>query len=437
MPNPQRSIRLSTTDVATLNRGKFTSGELFYAKDGTLRLYDGRNTGGSSILTTAVDVGTVHSVGLSAPSIFTVSGGPVTSSGTLALTYSGTALPQANGGTGFTTYTAGQLLIGNDSGGLSANQLIGGANIAITPGNGTITIAAATYTLPPAQVSYLGGVRVDGTTITVDSDGVITAAQYSLPIAGTGLSSTLGGVRVDGTTITIDGSGVISGALTYTLPTSDATTLGGVIVPAVGTSGITNTAGTIGLARATTTQLGGVIVPMMSTSGMTNNNGTIGIAVASNTQLGGVIVDGSSITINGSGQITATVAALTYGSRTTISTTTASLAVGVAATANLSISKAYILMGIQVSAGAWVSVYSSAAAMAADASRTITTDPTPGSGVLAEAITTTATTTYFTPAIFAWNNDTPTPGTSGYLRITNNGASTTAITVTLTYLRLE
>jgi hypothetical protein len=176
---------------------------------------------------------------------------------------------------------------------------------------------------------------------------------------------------------------------------------------------------------------------MMSTSGMTNNNGTIGIAVASNTQLGGVIVDGSSITINGSGQITATVAALTYGSRTTISTTTASLAVGVAATANLSISKAYILMGIQVSAGAWVSVYSSAAAMAADASRTITTDPTPGSGVLAEAITTTATTTYFTPAIFAWNNDTPTPGTSGYLRITNNGASTTAITVTLTYLRLE
>ena len=46
--------------------------------------------------------GTVNSVGLSAPSLFTVSGSPVTSTGTLGLTYSGTALPIANGGTGST-----------------------------------------------------------------------------------------------------------------------------------------------------------------------------------------------------------------------------------------------------------------------------------------------------------------------------------------------
>jgi hypothetical protein len=50
--------------------------------------------------------GTVTSVGLSAPSIFTVGGSPVTGSGTLALTYSGTALPIANGGTGATTAPA-------------------------------------------------------------------------------------------------------------------------------------------------------------------------------------------------------------------------------------------------------------------------------------------------------------------------------------------
>jgi hypothetical protein len=47
--------------------------------------------------------GSVTSVGLSAPAMFTVSGSPVTSSGTLALTYSGTALPLANGGTGATS----------------------------------------------------------------------------------------------------------------------------------------------------------------------------------------------------------------------------------------------------------------------------------------------------------------------------------------------
>lgn len=51
-------------------------------------------------------VGSVTSVGLAAPSIFTVSGSPVTGSGTLTLSYSGTALPIANGGTGQTTKLA-------------------------------------------------------------------------------------------------------------------------------------------------------------------------------------------------------------------------------------------------------------------------------------------------------------------------------------------
>lgn len=57
--------------------------------------------------------GTVTSVGLTAPSIFTVTGSPVTSSGTLALAYSGTALPIANGGTNSTaTPTAGGAIYG-------------------------------------------------------------------------------------------------------------------------------------------------------------------------------------------------------------------------------------------------------------------------------------------------------------------------------------
>jgi hypothetical protein len=47
--------------------------------------------------------GTVTSVGLTAPAFLSVAGSPVTASGTLALSYSGTALPVANGGTGQTT----------------------------------------------------------------------------------------------------------------------------------------------------------------------------------------------------------------------------------------------------------------------------------------------------------------------------------------------
>jgi hypothetical protein len=50
--------------------------------------------------------GTVTSVAASVPSFLSVSGSPITSSGTLAISYSGTALPIANGGTNATSYTA-------------------------------------------------------------------------------------------------------------------------------------------------------------------------------------------------------------------------------------------------------------------------------------------------------------------------------------------
>ena len=185
---------------------------------------------------------------------------------------------------------------------------------------------------------------------------------------------------------------------------------------------------------ASTTVLGGVIIPTVATSGINNTSGSISLATASTTQLGAVKVDGTTITIT-SGVISATTTA-TLSSRATVATTTASLASTAAATATVVAAKGYALYSIQVSAGAWVSVYTSSTAQSSDSSRAITTDPTPGSGVVAEAITTTATTTYFTPAIYGYNAD-GTPSTNMYLRITNNSGSTTAITVTITYLKLE
>jgi len=50
--------------------------------------------------------GTVTSVAASVPSFLSVAGSPITSSGTLAITYSGTALPILNGGTGQSGKTA-------------------------------------------------------------------------------------------------------------------------------------------------------------------------------------------------------------------------------------------------------------------------------------------------------------------------------------------
>ena len=198
------------------------------------------------------------------------------------------------------------------------------------------------YSLPTASTSVLGGVKVDGTSITINNGVISGSNQYTLPraIAGTSITGTLGGVipdgttitinngvisgantytlptasttvkggvKVDGTTILIDGSGVISGANQYVLPTSTTTVKGGVIIPAVATSGITNSSGTIGLATATATQLGGVTIPAVANSGLTITSGAVRLATATTNQLGGVKVDGITITINGSGVIAANI----------------------------------------------------------------------------------------------------------------------------------
>jgi hypothetical protein len=152
----------------------------------------------------------------------------------------------------------------------------------------------------------------------------------------------------------------------------------------------------------------------------------------SGSTLGGVKVDGTTITIS-NGVISSTSSA---SSRTTAVVTTGTLASQEVTGAAVTAAKGYALYSIQVTAGAWVSIYSSALAYSSDSSRAITTDPTPGSGVIAESISTTATTTYFTPAVIGFNAETPL-NTNMYLRITNNSGSSQQITVTITYLKQE
>jgi hypothetical protein len=96
-----------------------------------------------TIAATSSGSGTVTSVAASVPSFLSISGSPITTSGTLAISYSGTALPIANGGTGITsTPTDGQLLIGNGTG-YTASTLTAGSNITITNSSGGITIASS------------------------------------------------------------------------------------------------------------------------------------------------------------------------------------------------------------------------------------------------------------------------------------------------------
>lgn len=89
---------------------------------------------GAGNVTLTAGVGTVTSITAGTG----LTGGTITGSGTIALS---TPVSVANGGTGQTTYTDGQLLIGDSStNGLDKATLTAGTNISITNGHGTITI---------------------------------------------------------------------------------------------------------------------------------------------------------------------------------------------------------------------------------------------------------------------------------------------------------
>lgn len=75
--------------------------------------------------------GTVTSVALTVPTFLSIGGSPITTSGTLAITLSGTALPVANGGTGQTSYTAHGVLLGEGSSGLGVTAALGAGQILV------------------------------------------------------------------------------------------------------------------------------------------------------------------------------------------------------------------------------------------------------------------------------------------------------------------
>ena len=120
--------------------------------------------------------GTVTSVAASVPSFLSITGSPITTSGTLAITYSGTALPVANGGTGTAT-----------------PSLVAGTNVTITGA------------WPNQTINASGGGGGSGT--------VTSVAALTLGTTGTDLSSTV----VDGTTTPV---------ITLNVPTASATNRG-------------------------------------------------------------------------------------------------------------------------------------------------------------------------------------------------------------------
>jgi len=132
------------------------------------------STNGTDTTWTAVGgTGTVTSVALSAPAFLTVSGSPVTASGTLALSYSGTALPVANGGTGQTTTTAAFDGLAPSQTGNSGKYLTTNGTTtswATVSGSGTVTSVAQTFT---------GGI------VSVGGSPITSSGTLALTVTGT------------------------------------------------------------------------------------------------------------------------------------------------------------------------------------------------------------------------------------------------------------
>jgi hypothetical protein len=184
----------------------------------------------------------------------------------------------------------------------------------------------ASYTLPAATALALGGIIVGsglsvtvGGTLSTTFDGAyssLTGTPSLATVATTGSYTDLinkptlfSGAYADLTgkptipsaifsTVAVTGqTSLTAGSSTSTLNVAAGT--GITLTTTAGTNTLTITGtSSYTLGAATTTTLGGVIIPAVGTSGITNTSGTIGLATATTTQLGGVKVDGSTISIS-------------------------------------------------------------------------------------------------------------------------------------------
>jgi hypothetical protein len=147
--------------------------------------------------------GTVTSVNATVPAFLSVTGGPITTTGTLAISYSGTALPIANGGTGATTQQA------------AINALAGSVqNSRFLAGNGTnVTMRSiAVVDVPTLNQDTTGtAANVTGTVAVANGGTAVTAAPTNGQLLiGNGTGYTLSALTA-GSNITITNA---SGAIT-------------------------------------------------------------------------------------------------------------------------------------------------------------------------------------------------------------------------------
>jgi hypothetical protein len=196
-------------------------------------------------------------------------------------------LPVANGGTGQTSFTDGQLLIGNSTGNtLTKASLTAGSGVSITPGAGSISIAfTGTGTGSVTSVDVSGGTT--GLTTSggpVTSSGTITlAGTLAVANGGTG-ATTLAGANIP----VVNVANTFTGTQTFS-GTSSA--IGIVLNDAAEVTTVSATAATGTIAYDITTQ------SVLYYTSNASANWTVNFRGSSGTSLNTLMSTGQSMTV--------------------------------------------------------------------------------------------------------------------------------------------
>lgn len=126
-------------------------------------------------------------------------------------TWQASTIATAYGGTGQTSYTDGQLLIGNTAGGLTKATLTAGTGVTITNGNGSITIASTGTTYSAGDGLDLvsdtfsldlkanGGAVIESGELAIDLGASSITGTLAVGDGGTGVTTLTGLVKGNGT----------------------------------------------------------------------------------------------------------------------------------------------------------------------------------------------------------------------------------------------